>query len=481
MAGDQTAGTGRGGSAGERSGAHTGTTTVAWHSALSEADIESIHRQIDQARTRWSPGLDRGADASTFFTQLLDRSTLPSSVKDAAYRRVSRRGIFLDGLRLGRGAQSAGIVGMTSIGPVVAQVRAEYHEPRGPVLAPFEILSTPNALRLVNAQYPGLTARLLHHEDERLIVTSYISGSHAASNDGTRVDALARATILNNLPRALADLTTLRVPAEVRRHGRVDSVVSVLDRAAHVRAVRYPSNDPRLAEFGMTTSLFSQLRDDARAFTRRRPGILHNDLHYGNVLVQFDSAGVRPTGIKLLDFQGLSEGDPIQDLALAAVKFGCTPSEMRSLSDAWKAEVGKSVSADVDRDLPIATAAYGASQASVVLPNADHAVRGTAVHHRASLDQVIARSTSILKPLIGAVLTYAGETADVGRWVQHRLERAIPPNAAFIAVTGMQPAVQTRQQRRQTPVQGPASMPPHVTEMKRDSEKSSVVRRSREV
>lgn len=449
---------------------------------MSSFDIESIERQLALTMTSWSKALFRGEDASQFFQRFLDRSTLPASVKDAAYQRVHRRGIPLDGLSLGRGRQSRGIIAMTSAGPVVAQQRLPYHEPRRAVLAPFTILSTSQALRLVNAQRPGLTARLLHHRDDELIVTEYVAGTHAASTDGLRVDVAARAALLEQLPRAMVDLATLHVPAEKRLHPRVDSVASVLDRAETVRQMRYPDNGTRLAEFGISHVLLRELRAAAETFTQRPTAILHNDLHHGNVLVRFDLEGRRPRGIVLLDLQCLTEGDPIQDPALAAIKFNCTPDEARTLLNRWKAEIGEARSAGVDRDLPVAMAAFGSAQASVMIPAADHAVRGTAQYHRESLDHVIARETRGLTPLVGAVLNYAGKGEDAARWVRTRLERTIPRNPAFVATSGLQPVRGAQPEGAQTSAaaESDRQIPRHVAEMKRAGEKSVGLRRSRE-
>ncbi|WP_436776246.1 phosphotransferase [Yinghuangia sp. YIM S09857] len=389
---------------------------------------------------------------------------------------MARRGLPLDGLHLHQAGRSMAFVAMTSVGPVVVQIPGEHYRSSGPVLAPQEILTTPDALRVVNAQRPGLTAPLLYAQDERLIVTGYVGGVHAADSfRGTNVDHVVRSHLLEELPAALAQLLTIEVPEEARRHNRVDSVASMLDRAAEVRAVRYPAGGPRLAEFGLTERVFSELRDTAVQFVERPRGVLHNDIHYANVLVQYD---VRRNfeRIRLLDLQGLSEGDPVLDVATAGVKLGGSPEEMARFTERWQVEAGPARTAGAERDLPAAMAAFGAAQASVAVPAADQQIRTAAQRDRSSVDQVIQSNATFVTNLLGPVQAFLGRSPLSQEQVERRLEKAVPRNRSATASRGFHSVkdVQPLKEHESAAIRetASASTPAYVVAAKRAIEKS---------
>jgi hygromycin-B 7''-O-kinase len=74
---------------------------------------------------------------------------------------------------------------------------------------------------------------------------------------------------------------------------------------------------------------------------REPPAFLHGDLHGGNVFVERNGNGLRPTGI--VDFNDAYEGDRAYDLVAIHVKaFGCDKTLLRRALDAYGwAELGR--------------------------------------------------------------------------------------------------------------------------------------------
>ncbi|MGW1990376.1 phosphotransferase [Embleya sp. NPDC001921] len=356
-----------------------------------------------------------------------------------AYESAGLRNFPLPGRPPVRGAFSTGVVALTTKGYVVGQRTSENYRPTHPVLQAEPIVTTPEALRIANGQRPGLTPRLFHHEDEKLIVTSFEFGIHPR-RDRDPSGSVVRRLLLQGLPQALADFTTIRIPREVRRHQNVDSTVAMIDRARTVRRSRFSEEQlRRTATFGIDDALLDDLGDRAAAFTPRTPGILHNDLHYDNMLVRPvpRDGGMRSSGVCLLDLQFVTEGDPVQDLACAAVKLDCTMDEVADLAFGWDRRLDAGRTSGIERDLPTAMAAVSATQSTVLIPNVIKSVREAAERDRSSLEHTLDEAARKIQACIAPAMAY-GRDAQVGAaWVRDRLGDTLPRNPAMIASAGI--------------------------------------------
>lgn len=340
-----------------------------------------------------------------------------------------------------RGAFSTGVVAMTTQGFVVGQLTSDTYRTTRPTLMPDPVLTTPDALRIANAQRPGLTPRLLYNEGERLMVTSFEFGVHAA-NDGTPGSAVMRRLLLRGLPDALAAFATMDIPLEARRHRRIDSSAEVIARARRVRADRYSGEQLReTATFGIDDALYNDLAAETAGFTPRLSAVVHNDLHYNNMLLRV-APRLRPeySEVCLLDLQFVTIGDPMQDLAVAAVKLDGTTEEIVDLTAAWVERLGPARTAGVERDLGTGIAVVGATQAAVVVPNVIAEVRGVADRERAGLDQALDDGSVRIHNMVAPALAYGRGIQVTTDWVRDRLAATVPRDPARIAVTGLVPA-----------------------------------------
>lgn len=365
-----------------------------------------------------------------------------------AYESMGLRNFALPGRPPVRGAFSTGVVALTTKGYVVGQRTSENYRPTHPVLQAEPIVTTPQALRIANGQRPGLTPRLFHHEDEKLIVTGFEFGMHP-QRERDPSGAVVRRRLLQGLPQALADFTTMRIPREVRRHQHVDSTVAMIDRARTVRRSRFSEEQlRRTAAFGIDDALLDDLGARAAAFTPRTPGILHNDLHYDNMLVRPvpRDGRMRSRGVCLLDLQFVTEGDPVQDLACAAVKLDCTMDEVADLATGWNRRLDAGRTSGIEHDLPAAMAAVSATQSTVVIPNVIKAVREAAERDRSSLEHTLDEAALKIQACMAPAMAYGRDAQVTTAWVRDRLGGTLPRNPAMIATTGFRPAGSPRRE-----------------------------------
>ncbi|MFI6978424.1 phosphotransferase [Embleya sp. NPDC050154] len=369
---------------------------------------------------------------------------LPTSYAEVltdAYESAGLGNFPLSGRPPVRGAFSTGVVALTTKGYVVGQRTSENYRPTHPVLQAEPIVTTPQALRIANGQRPGLTPRLFHHEDEKLIVTSFEFGTHPR-RDRDPSGTVVRRLLLQGLPQALTDFTTIRIPREVRRHQNVDSTVAMIDRARTVRRSRFSEEQLRgTATFGIDDALLDDLGDRAAAFTPRTPGILHNDLHYDNMLVRpVPRDGRMPSRpVCLLDLQFVTEGDPVQDLACAAVKLDCTRDEVADLAVGWARRLDAGRTSGIEHDLPAAMAAVSATQSTVLIPNVIKAVREAAERDRSSLEHTLDEAARKIQACVAPAMEYGRDARVTTAWVRDRLGGTLPRNPAMIPVVGFWP------------------------------------------
>lgn len=270
------------------------------------------------------------------------------------------------------------------------------------------------------------------------MVTEYRRGVHADAV-AAAVDPLPRTALVRHLPKALAEFTALTVPTDVRRHGLVDSLAGVVDRALVVRQRMSEQAREQGDAFGISEGLLHRLRTATGGFTPRPPSPQHNDIHESNVLVEFTETREREivrAGVTLLDLQTVTVADPLQDLAMAAVKFRCPPTEVDGMRRRWAAAVGPARSAGAAEDLPTAMAVMSATQASVAVPNGLARVRRAAENDRANLERVIDEVTSELHTVVWPAIAY-GEGRDVGEaWLRSQVAKVLPRTTGAIGVTG---------------------------------------------
>ncbi|WTW91909.1 aminoglycoside phosphotransferase family protein [Streptomycetaceae bacterium NBC_01309] len=363
-----------------------------------------------------------------------------------------------------RGFFSTGVVVMTTRGFVVGQRTGENYRTTNPVLQAEPILTTSDALRVANAQRPGLTPRLFYSEGEKLMVTSFEFGAHPANNR-TLEGALVRHQLLRGLPEALAAFTTMRIPLAARRHPHVDSSAKMIARARRVRADRYSDEQlRRTARLGIDDTLLDALSARADRFTPREPGVLHNDVHYDNALVR-----VAPrrdwtrSNVCLLDLQFVTVGDPMQDIACSAVKLQCTMTEIVDLTGSWADQLESAKTAGVAQDLPTGMAIVSATQSAVRIPNALNTVYAAAEQDRSRVDSVLEETAASVHATLAPALALGRDMEVTQEWVRARLSEVIPRNPATIAALGLGPVSALQQTPGRQPRMQPSSKTPNRT------------------
>ncbi|WP_436791998.1 phosphotransferase family protein [Yinghuangia sp. YIM S10712] len=380
----------------------------------------------------------------------------------AAYASEGLHNFPLPGRPPVRGFFSTGVVVMTTRGFVVGQRTGENYRSTNPVLQPEPILTTSDALRVANAQRPGLTPHLFYSEGEKLMVTSFEFGAHAA-NDRTLESALVRHQLLRGLPEALAAFTTMRIPLAARRHPHVDSSAKMIDRARRVRADRYSDEQlRRTARLGIDDALLDELSARAERFTPREPGVLHNDIHYDNALVR-----VAPrrdwtrSNVCLLDLQFVTVGDPMQDIACSAVKLQCTMAEIVDLTGSWADRLEPAKTDGVAQDLPTGMAIVSATQSAVRIPNALNRVYAAAEQDRSRIDSVLEEAVASVHLTLAPALALGRDMEVTPEWVRARLSEVIPRDPAMIATPGL---ARVSASQRQPKMQPPSKTPDRTPE-----------------
>ncbi|MGA4543360.1 phosphotransferase [Uniformispora flossi] len=397
------------------------------------ADGPSVLSPLDIDLVRHRLGMPTHGGAGTFPPGVGTSDAVAGFVGDA-YANEGLSNFPLPGRPPVRGAFSTGVVAMTTQGFVVGQRTSDNYRTTRPTLMPEPVLTTPDALRIANAQRPRLTPRLLHNDGERLMVTSFEFGVHAA-NDDSPGSALMRQLLLRGLPDALAAFATIDIPPEARRHPRIDSGTEMIARARRVRADRYSEEQlHEAATFGIDDALYEALTAETAGFTPRAPGVVHNDLDYDNLLLRVaPRLGSAHSDVCLLDLQFVTIADPVLDVAVAAVKLDCTMQEVVDLTAGWAERLGPAHTAGVERDLPTGMAVVGATQAAVVVPSVIAEVRGAAEHDRAGLDRALDDGTARIHKVVAPALTYGRDLEVTPDWVRDRLAATVPRNPAMIA------------------------------------------------
>ncbi|MZD04714.1 phosphotransferase, partial [Streptomyces sp. SID5785] len=144
---------------------------------------------------------------------------------------------------------------------------------------------------------------------------------------------------------------------------------------------------PNWAEFGGLFVALGVPEDALRKYGPWAPrmsprpfGLLHGDLHRGNVVVTGD--GVPP--LRCVDWELASYGDPLHDLAVHLVRTHYPPDQVDEVVDAWRRAMGRvrpEAVVGLDEDLPHY---LDFEHAQSVYPDVIRAVR--------SLDRVFGRS-----------------------------------------------------------------------------------------
>jgi hypothetical protein len=135
----------------------------------------------------------------------------------------------------------------------------------------------------------------------------------------------------------------------------------------------WPTFGPVFEDLGLSMSGLRALKGRAAGMRRRPSGLLHKDLHAGNVLV---NQGGRPL---FLDWELASWGDHLHDLAIHLIRMDYPPERRSDVIEAWRValrDVRPEAVTGLDEDLPHWLAyEHGQSAYADVIRAADRVVR----------------------------------------------------------------------------------------------------------
>lgn len=216
----------------------------------------------------------------------------------------------------------------------------------------------PEILRAVGAVLPYAPQCLL--AGDGFAVHSHVDGTALADlrAPGAPVDG----PLLKDLAELLAAVAQVRStalpPLPPGRPGNHTDSQGFLRSLAHqadqqIRRPNWRGYGGLFVALGVPEDALLRFADRVPAMTRRPYGLLHGDLHGGNVVVPSAGPGALPLPVPLycVRWERAGYGDPLYDLAVHLVRMRYPERQWRAVVDAWARAVRPGATAGLAKDL----------------------------------------------------------------------------------------------------------------------------------